>query len=397
MSRPELPSSLRVLLEAASSIAGRSQAAKVAIARLDGVVDPDGLPAYMRGYVRRAIERAVAATTDPLPVEDIEKILAAAWDEKPSSVLDELTPEPLAVLPHAQVHRGVLEGDAVAIKVARPGVAAATRSDLVLLDTLAAPARAAFPGSDVGALTGEVRERVLDELDFEHEAQVHRRAARGLRSVDGVSAAAVHTSWCAADVLVTEFVEGTTLADRGALDGADRAAIGRALVKVYAGAPRAIGAVLANPRASDVKVAPGGGIVLTGIGAAREVDPARIEPGLAAATALREDDPDAFATAAVALGVLDDATALEAHRIARELAGDLISGPATLSNAVLAERAERALDRIGDLMSVGVRATPAAADLWPLRCLAQVVPVLARLEVEEDWAALALDAAGSGW
>ena len=393
----KLPPSLRLLLEAAGSVASRSQPAKVAIARLDGIALPAALPPTVRADIRNGIDRCVAATCEPIAVDEVEKLLARSWGERPSSVLDELDPEPLAVLPHAQVHRAVLEGGDVVVKVARPGLAAATRSDLVLLDTLAQPARAAFPGLDPGAFTAEIRERTLDELDFEHEAQVHRRVGRALRALDGVSAPAVHTSWCTADVLVTGYVAGPALADPEALEGADRPAIARALVRVYAGAPRAIGAVLANPRANDVVVQPGGEIVLLGPGCARAVDTARIDAGIDAVAALRRGGADAFADAAVALGVLDEATALEAHRIARELLPDLLSGPARLDAGVLADLGERALGRLDELMTVAVRATPDPADLWPARSLGQVVPLLSLLEVEEDWLELALEAARAGW
>jgi predicted unusual protein kinase regulating ubiquinone biosynthesis (AarF/ABC1/UbiB family) len=392
-----LPPSLRLLLEAAASVASRSQAAKVAIARLDGIVDPAGLPPELRAPVADAIERALASTAEPLDITAVEKLLERAWEDRPSSVLDELDPEPLAVRPHAQAHRALLEGAEVVVKVARPGVAAATRSDLVLLDALAAPASAAFPRLDPGALTAEIRERVLDELDFEHEAQVHRRAARALRSLDGVSAPAIHTAWCTETVLVTDFVAGPSLADPGALDGADRGAIARALVRVYAGAPRAIGVVLANPRANDVVVRPDGEIALLGLGSQREVEPARVDAAVAAVRGLRDDDADGFASAAAQLGVLDDATALEAHRIALELAPELLCGPARLDAAALADLGERSLQRIEELMTVAVRATPDAADLWPARSFGQILPVLALLEAEEDWLTLALEAAREGW
>lgn len=392
-----LPPSLRLLLEAAGSVASRSQAAKVAIARLDGVVDPAALPEEVSRPISRGIERAVAATCDPIAAKDVEKLLKEAWDERPESVLDELDPEPLAVLPHAQVHRAVLEGAVVVVKVARPGLAAATRSDLVLLDTLAQPARAAFPGMDPGAFTAEIRGRTLDELDLEHEAQVQRRVGRALRSLEGVSAPAIHTTWCTAGVLVAGYASGPTLADPGALDGADRRAIAHALIRVFGGAPRAIGAVLANPRANDVVVQPDGAIVLLGLGSARDVEPARIETGIAAVKALRADDAPAFAAASAALGVLDEATALEAHRLARELLPDLFSGAMKLDAGALADAGERALARIDELMTVAVRATPDPADLWPARSLGQMAPLLARLEIEEDWIALALDAAERGW
>ena len=49
------------------------------------------------------------------------------------------------VTPTAQVHRGVLDGREVAVKVLRPGLAGSVRQDLSLLEGLIAPLAAAFP------------------------------------------------------------------------------------------------------------------------------------------------------------------------------------------------------------------------------------------------------------
>ena len=48
-------------------------------------------------------------------------------------------------------------------------------------------------------------------------------------------------------------------------------------------------------------------------------------------------------------------------------------------------------------MTIAVRATPYPVDLWPARCIGQVAPLLARLEIEEDWIALGTRRRESGW
>ena len=57
-----------------------------------------------------------------------------------------------AISPTAQVHAATLAGDPVAVKVARPGVAETVRSELALLDILAAPMIMVFPRADVRSL-----------------------------------------------------------------------------------------------------------------------------------------------------------------------------------------------------------------------------------------------------
>ena len=112
--------------------------------------------------------------------------LKGAWGSPPGKVLDKIDREPLAVTPSAQVHRGVRDGTAVAVKVLRPGLAGAVRNDLALLDVLAAPLRQVFGAMDAGAILREVRETALDELDLEHEASTQRQLRRTLRGVDGL-------------------------------------------------------------------------------------------------------------------------------------------------------------------------------------------------------------------
>ena len=172
---------LRRLYETARSVAGRSRTVQAAVARLEGVVLAEHLPERMRAGVMAAIESARAETSWRLPVSDVERELEGGVDS-----LDE---HPEAIEAHAQTHRAVLDGTPVRVKVGRPGMAASARSDLSLLDLMAAPARTAFPALDVGPLIREVRDRAVDELDFEHEAALQRRVGRALRPVEGVHVA----------------------------------------------------------------------------------------------------------------------------------------------------------------------------------------------------------------
>ena len=395
-----LPPSLVALIEAGRAFASQAPSARVPVARLDGVVRPAIVPAELRPRVGATIERALAATSaEPLSARDVENQLKAAWGEPPGRMLDDIDLDsPVAVRPHAQTHRAVLDGEPVAVKVLRPRVVATTRADLALLDALARPAGAAFPAVDPGPLLAELRERTMDELDLEHEGEIHRRVARGLRRVDGVEVARVDGELTTHDVHVSAWLEGPALADAGAAPG-DPGALARLLVLVYLGAPRAIGMALANPRANDV-VLMSGGVGLIGPGAARAVAAARIDGWIAALEALQGRDAGAFATAmSDGLGLLPDDAAHTAYEHIEVALGPLLltGGPARLDDAALAAAGERALPLTGEAARVATRATPDPADLWPLRMLAQLAPMLAVLGAEEDWLALALDALRRGW
>jgi predicted unusual protein kinase regulating ubiquinone biosynthesis (AarF/ABC1/UbiB family) len=370
------------------------------VARLDGVVRPSIVPAELREQVTATIERALAATTaEPLSAGDVERQLKAAWDEPPARVLDDIDLDsPVAVRPHAQTHRGVLDGEAVAVKVVRPRVVATTRADLALLDALARPLASAFPGLDAGPVLGEVRERTMDELDLEHEGEVHRRVARGLRRVEGVEVARVNGELTTHDVHVSAWLDGPTLADPGARPD-DPGAVARLLVRVFVGAPRTLGMALANPRANDVVLLGDGAIGLIGPGAARRVGADRVDGWIAALEALRGGDADAFAAAlGERLGLLPAPAALTAYEHVQIGLGPLLlSGPARLDDAALAAAGSRALPLLPEGARIATQATPDPADLWPLRMLGQLAPVLAALGAEEDWLELGIDALRRGW
>jgi predicted unusual protein kinase regulating ubiquinone biosynthesis (AarF/ABC1/UbiB family) len=396
MASVTIPGPVRALLEASELLVSNSSSARVSIARLDGVVDPAGLPAFVRDEIGAGIARAVTSTHTPMSRGDVDAALRAAWGRPPGKVLDSFDADPIAVRSHAQVHRAELDGAAVALKVARPGVAGLMRADLTLLTTLAGPIGSAFPGIDPAAMLGEVRERVLDELDLEFEGEAQRNTARRARAFAGLRVAKVDRELSTEGVLVSEFVDAPTLESAGPPE--DPGELARTLVRFYGGAVRGLGGVLANPRAGDIALAPGGGVVLLGASAFRAADRARVDAALDALQALRDADEDAFATAvADRLGVLPDATARSAFALTRELFAAELEGPWRLDHAALAELAERALERLPDLYAIATAGTLEPGDLWPGRMVGQLGALLARLGATEDWAALALEAHRAGW
>jgi len=393
---PRLPPALASLLDAGRAVAAEAPSARMTMARLEGLVRPELLPPVLRDDVTASIDRTLTATARPIGAGEVEKALRAAWGQKPSDVLDDIDlGAPVAVRPHAQTHRGVLEGEDVAVKLVRPGVAASARADLVLLDALARPIGAAFPSLAVGPVLAEVRERIMDELDLEHEGEVHRRVARGLRRVGEVEVARVDGELTTHEVHVSRWLHGPTLA-ASAPD--DPGAVARTLVRVFVGAPRAIGLVLANPRPNDVVLTADGGVGLIGPGAARPVPRKRVEAWLETLEALRSRDAAAFAAALESQRLLTAGGADEAYAHVEAALGPLLlSGPARLDDDALAHAATATFDRLGALMDLAARATPDPVDRWPLRMLGQLAATLAPLGATEDWLELGIDALREGW
>ena len=82
------------------------------------------------------------------------------------------------------------------------------RSELGLADALLRPLGAAFPRIEPAALLAEARERILDELDLEHEGSTQRSFHRALRRHPSLFVPAVHGALTHERVLVSDWVDG---------------------------------------------------------------------------------------------------------------------------------------------------------------------------------------------
>jgi hypothetical protein len=383
---------LDALAETALKLAATAPSGRLGLARMADAIEAEWLPEPWRSRVAPELRSAREAMCTPLRFRDVEKALRAAWGAKPADELDDLDPEPVAVTPIAQVHRGELDGAPVAVKVLRPRIALGVRQDLQLLDTLVAPLGAAFPAVDARALVRELSERVLEELDLEHEAQVQRRFHRALRNHERFVVPRPHTALARHDVLVGDWVDGTPLRDAPDPDAA--AAL---LVRFTLGAAR-FGTVDANPHVDDALVLRDGRLALLDFGATRTLEPGRADEILAVLDAFADGDEAAFGAALARLGHLPADAAPTALRLARHAGGDLVApGPSRLDSAAVCAARDRLIERPGDLAELLLRGTLPPADLWPARGAAQLFGVIARVGATGDWVALAREALREGW
>jgi predicted unusual protein kinase regulating ubiquinone biosynthesis (AarF/ABC1/UbiB family) len=379
------------LIEAALGLARSTTSGRIALAAAADLVPPPLRPPVLRA----ALTEAAATAAEPVPFRDVERVLALAWEAPPTEELDDLDREPAAVTPTGQVHRGVLDGAPVAVKVQRPGLAQVVRADLALLDTLGPPLRIAFPRLDAGAVLAEVRERALDELDLEHEASVQRRIARGLRGDAELVVPAPVLRLSHPTVLVSAWVDGVPVGELAGAPPAERAAAARALVRFHVGSARR-GIVHADPSPRHVLRTPEGRFAFLDFGSSREVDPVRVDGAVAALDAVADEDGEALGAALAALGWLPAEEGPAALALAWHALEPLLTGDAVLDVAALEAVRERARERVEASLALAARATPAAVDLLPGRMLGALALVLAPLAAELDWVELVRAAAVDG-
>jgi tRNA A-37 threonylcarbamoyl transferase component Bud32 len=383
---------LDALIGVGLRLARSAPSGRVLLARIAGAIDPEWVPQPWGEEIVAELAGAQVQASEPIAFRQIERTLRDAWGARPTDELDELDSDPVAVTPSSQVHRGRLDGATVAVKVLRPGLAASVRQDLSLLEGLLAPLGAAFPALDAAAVVREFRERVLDELDLEHEATVQRRFERALRDHPLFVIPAPVTRLARDAVLVSEWVEGVPLSQ-----AADSDQAAARLVVFVLGAAH-FGVVHADPEPRNVLVLDDGRLAILDFGATRTVASERVELAASALEAFAADDAEALGDALDRLGALPATDAASALELAKHALGELAGEEPVLldSSAVVASR-DRLLGRghqLADLLQAG--ALP-PEDLWPARSVAQLFATIARVGAAAPWRELCRAAVRDGW
>ena len=385
-------SRIDALIQVGLALARSASSGRVLLARIAVGIELAWIPRPWGDAIATELAAARLSVSEPLGAKRIERALRDAWGTRPTDILDDFDPDPVAVTPTAQVHRGVLDGASVAVKVLRPGLARMVRQDLAVLDALVVPLGRAFPALDARAVVQEFRERVLDELDLEQEASAQRRFHRALRRHPWLMVPAPVMALARDGVLVSEWVDGIPLWRAANPDEA------AARLVQFALGGGAAGIVHAGPDPDDVLVLPDGRLAMLGFGAWSVVDPDRVALIAAALHGFLARDVESFAGALEQLGWLprrSGATAL--HLIDDGLGGLGGPGPARLdSDAVIAAR-DRLLDRPEAIVELILAGALPPQDLWPARGVAQLFATIARVGATGDWRALALTALRDGW
>jgi predicted unusual protein kinase regulating ubiquinone biosynthesis (AarF/ABC1/UbiB family) len=139
------------------------------------------MASYVDDGLSPAVRRTLSRLQDSVPPMSPELAATVLREElgvAPERAFARWDPEPIAAASIGQVHRAIThDGRAVAVKVQYPGIAETIAADLDNVALLRRMLRITAPNQDVEALVAELRERVLEELDYHREAENQRYMA----------------------------------------------------------------------------------------------------------------------------------------------------------------------------------------------------------------------------
>src|SRR3954467_14552788 len=191
-----------------ASVLGEMKGAAMKIGQMASFIDVDFLPPEYREIYQDQLAK-LRTRAPAMPWEKVRTVLEEEYDERPESVFASIEEKAFAAASIGQVHRATLhDGSRVAVKIQYPGVADALESDVANMAILVRLARALAPGLDAKAVASELRERVLEELDYEFEAQNQRAFARAYDGHPFIFVPKAHSRLSRRRVLVSDYVEG---------------------------------------------------------------------------------------------------------------------------------------------------------------------------------------------
>src|SRR3954467_13158209 len=282
-------------IEAAEQIVevlGQMKGAAMKIGQVASFIDLAGMPPE----VSDRFQQKLAELRDSAPkvsFKEMRKVIEEDLEEPLGDAFADFEPEPLAAASIGQVYRAELhDGRRVAVKVQYPGVAGAVRADLQNLGLLLRAAKRMAPGLDTGSVGQEIRERITEELDYEHEAQAQRAIARAWRGHPFIVVPDVVTDMSRERVLVTEWVDGTGFETVRQLAQEERDRFGEIVFRFFFGSFYRNGHFSGDPHPGNYLLLDDGRVAFLDFGLTKRVPMSHVEAELGVIRAGLEGDAE---------------------------------------------------------------------------------------------------------
>nr|MBA2630255.1 AarF/ABC1/UbiB kinase family protein [Thermoleophilaceae bacterium] len=250
-------------------------------------------------------------------------------------------------------------------------------------------AKALAPGLDARAAAEELKERVLEELDYELEAQNQRVFARAYRGHPFVHVPEVVTALSNTRVLVSEWVDGVGFDEVVARGQAERDRFGEIVFRFCFGSIYHLRHFNADAHPGNYLLMEDGRVAFIDFGMTKRLAQDQIELEVAALAAVFDDDPERLRIALHDLGFLRDPRKVDAEQLMRHVR--TIGGwymedrEVTVDSARVMDAIAAVSDPRSDFYRLVRRENLPADELMGRRMETGVLAVLAQLEATRNW------------
>jgi predicted unusual protein kinase regulating ubiquinone biosynthesis (AarF/ABC1/UbiB family) len=368
---------------------GRMKGAAMKIGQLASFIDTEFLPPeYRELYQRQLAELRTHAPT--MPWSKVRGVLDDEWAEPVEELFEDFDHDAAAAASIGQVHRALLpDGRRVAVKVQYPGVAEAIAADMQNAGMILRMAKALAPGLDAKAAAEELKERVMEELDYELEAQNQRSFARGYRGHPFIHVPDVVTRLSTERVLVSEWVDGVGFEEVRALPQAERDRFGEIVFRFCFGSIFHLQHFNADAHPGNYLLMDDGRVAFLDFGMTKHLDREQIQLEIAALQAIFDADPERLRLALHDLGFLRDPKKVDAELLMEHV--KVVGGwymedsDVTVDSHRVMESIAAVSDPRSEFYRLMRRENLPANELMGRRMESGVQAVLGQLEATRNW------------
>ena len=370
---------------------GQMKGAAMKLGQFASFIDTEFIPEEYREIYQEQLAK-LRTDAPAMPWEKVEKVLEEEYEGEPlSELFAEFETEAFAAASIGQVHRAeLLDGRQVAVKIQYPGIAEALDADLRNAGTIVRLARVLAPGLDAQAIAEEIRERVMEELDYEYEAQNQRSFARAYRGHPFIYVPEVVTRLSRRRVLVTELVEGMGFEEIKGLPHEERSRFGEIVFRGSFGSIYHLQHFNADPHPGNYILMKDGRVAFLDFGMTKKLDREQILLEQRAFDAASRNEPEAFRQALHDLGFVKKPSKLDAERLLehmRVVGGWFVTEDRDLE--ITPRRVMKIIESTNDPRSeyydVMRRASLPADELMGRRMEIGVDAVLGQLRAKRNW------------
>jgi predicted unusual protein kinase regulating ubiquinone biosynthesis (AarF/ABC1/UbiB family) len=373
-----------------ASILGEMKGAAMKLGQLASFIDTEFLPPEYAELYQEQLS-SLRTSAPAMPWEKVSKVLEEEYlGESHEELFADIEHEAFAAASIGQVHRATLhDGRVVAVKIQYPGVAEALESDLRNAGMIMRLARAIAPGLDAKAVAEELRLRVMEELDYEYEAQSQRTFARAYREHPFILVPDVLTRLSRRRVLVTEYVEGLQFEEVKRLPKEERNRFGEIVFRFCFGSIYHLQQFNADAHPGNYILLGDGRVAFLDFGMTKRLDREQIELEQRAIDAASRRDPEALREALHDLGFVKNPSKFDAERLMEHV---MVVGGWYMEDReveLTPERVMKVIESTSDPRSeyfVLMRRENLPADeLMGRRMETGVLAVLAQLRAKRNW------------